>query len=207
MPPIVCLFDTCSAPELSRADFLGPSWLDSVYQRHIPDIFSTCDAKLILSRAINDRISMGKSHTPVIFGVLNKLVKPVHLSTTYMDWFSKSIPGQKESCCPLLPAGTDNNGKAGPEQNQKEQHGNPPGSWREIGTVGDAHLVRPIVYFVCATNSSQRDIRDPASVVTQGASIIEVAPYAKFSKKHVHLTLLWTATQISLLKLLYPIST
>lgn len=57
----------------------------------MPDIKSVSDTKLKVSGTINFHLRMGKSRMRLNFGVVNELVVPVILRTTYIDRLVKLI--------------------------------------------------------------------------------------------------------------------
>lgn len=87
LPAIICVFDNNAAPNVIRAYVLGPSPLNDVYHRDMPDIHSISDTKLKISGASNLPFQAGQSRGHVKLIVISELVAAVLLGTTYIDMF------------------------------------------------------------------------------------------------------------------------
>lgn len=103
MRPIVCVFDSSTAVNITRADVLHPSRLDSVLQRRMADICSASDTRLKMSAATTLHLHMGESYTRVSLGVLKKLVLLALLMMTYIDRFINSIHPVKRKLAFTVP--------------------------------------------------------------------------------------------------------
>lgn len=100
---VVLLLDKGAGTDISCAEILDPSWLNSIRQCDIPDIRRASDSKLKVSVTITLDLLMDETRTQINFGAVDILFVLVLLAKTHVDRFIKSIHPDERNIGPNHP--------------------------------------------------------------------------------------------------------
>lgn len=89
--PAVCVFHTVANSSLVRADFLKPSWLDSIHLPDSPNICSACRSSSEVSGTVPLQIRMSVSRFSVNSVIICELVLRLIFKTRYSHKFINFI--------------------------------------------------------------------------------------------------------------------
>lgn len=88
---IVGMFDIGTSSNIIAADVQNTTWLDSIPQRDMPEIWSTPDTKLIDPKMITFLVMNRESRTRVILCVVDRVALTVLLGRTLIDRYNISV--------------------------------------------------------------------------------------------------------------------